>query len=363
MDVDEHREDLHDEDREGVDDEAGEAEVVAEPDRSYIDEDAAVLSHGPTPVLPCTARYMDLTCLNLQYFGRVSKVLLIRDEWDAVIDIFNARKKGIKGSAVWTGQPGIGKTSLLFYILVICLMKAQPIVFQSKNGAVYTIDDQVRKHLGSSEHFLKADVLTLVDGDGKVGEPHDDLTSALNFRILLTSFPRPKTDRRWLTQDVHDPLASFVVGPWQWKEFAITSIFLSESDSTLRRLRKTAKVCGYIPRTVFLAAQSPTALDRTEKMIKADILACDDIENVMWAVVTGNRPIPDSALMICPGDERRTLVQCLVKPISDWARDRIFERIDSQGAYKVYNQIAGHSVAASSSMGKTSSALPVLGYH
>lgn len=260
MDVDEHREGRHDEDSEGVDDEAGEAEVVVVADRSYIDEDAAVLSHGPTAVLPCTVRYMDLTCLNLQYFGRVSKVLLIRDEWDAVIDIFNARKKGIKGSALWTGQPGIGKTSLLFYILVICLIKAQPIIFQNKSGVVYTIDDQVRKHLGSSEHFLKPDVLTLVDGDGKVGEPHDDLTSALNFRILLTSFPRPKTDRRWLTQDVHDPLASFVVGPWQWEEFAIASIFLSESDITLRRLRKTAKVCGYIPRTVFLAAESPKHL-------------------------------------------------------------------------------------------------------
>lgn len=97
-------------------------------------------------------------------------------------------------------------------------------------------------------------------------------------------------------------------------------------------------------------------------MIKADIVACDDIENVMWAVVTGNRPIPDSALMIYPGDEGRALVGCLVAPISDWARDRIFERVDSQAAYKVYNQIAGHSVVTSSSLGKTSSALPLLDY-
>ena len=77
--------------------------------KSYIDEDAAVLSHGPTPVLPCTIRYMDLICLKLQHFKRVPDVLLIRDEWDAVIDIFNKRKIGTQGSALWTGQSGIGK--------------------------------------------------------------------------------------------------------------------------------------------------------------------------------------------------------------------------------------------------------------
>jgi hypothetical protein len=72
----------------------------------YIDQDATVLSHT---IFPCTIRYMDLTCLNLQYFNRVSQVLLIRDEWDVVVDIFNKRETGIRGSALLTGQPGIGK--------------------------------------------------------------------------------------------------------------------------------------------------------------------------------------------------------------------------------------------------------------
>lgn len=102
-------EDGDDEDGDGEDDEYSEGD---DDNKSYIDEDAAVLSHGSTPVLPCTIRYMDLTCLNLQHFRRVSQVLLIRDEWDAVIDIFNQGNggdEGIEGSAVWTGQPGTGK--------------------------------------------------------------------------------------------------------------------------------------------------------------------------------------------------------------------------------------------------------------
>jgi hypothetical protein len=78
-------------------------------DQFYILKDANVLAYGSTPVLPCTIRYMDLTCLSLQHLKRVPEVLLIRDEWDAVIDIFNERERGISGGAILTGQPGIGK--------------------------------------------------------------------------------------------------------------------------------------------------------------------------------------------------------------------------------------------------------------
>ena len=87
------------------DDEDSEGEVNDE----YIGRDATVLSHT---IFPCTIRYMDLTCLNLQHFNRVSQVLLIRDEWDAVVDIFSKRKTGIRGSALLTGQP---RTSKYYY--------------------------------------------------------------------------------------------------------------------------------------------------------------------------------------------------------------------------------------------------------
>lgn len=170
--------DVHDKDTKGDEnDQHSESDDVDEDVRSYIDEDAAVLSHGSNPVLPCTIRYMDLTCLGLQHFDRVPEVLLIRDEWDAVIDIFNKRPSGKRGSAVWTGQPGIGKrhygpsigglqlitllnegkTALLYYILVICLIQAQSIIFQDTNGAVYTINDKVHKQMGDTVIGLRGD--------------------------------------------------------------------------------------------------------------------------------------------------------------------------------------------------------------
>jgi hypothetical protein len=69
---------------------------------------AAYLSEGRTAVFPCTIRYIDLTILKLEYLSRVPHMIFIRDEWRTMIDFFNKRKKGIRGSAAFTGQPGIG---------------------------------------------------------------------------------------------------------------------------------------------------------------------------------------------------------------------------------------------------------------
>ena len=40
---------------------------------------------------------------------RVLPLMLFRNEWGTMIDLFNEREKGIRGSAVFTGQPGIGE--------------------------------------------------------------------------------------------------------------------------------------------------------------------------------------------------------------------------------------------------------------
>ena len=94
-------ENVDDEDSKGDEtDEHSEDDNSDKDDKLYIDQDAAVLSHGPTPILPCTIRYMDLTCLNLQHIDRVPQVLIIQDEWDAVVNIFNKRPSGKRGSAI-----------------------------------------------------------------------------------------------------------------------------------------------------------------------------------------------------------------------------------------------------------------------
>jgi hypothetical protein len=78
-------------------------------DLDYIEKDSLYLSTGGTAIFPCTFRFMDLTVLGLTHFIRTPQLMLLRNEWGNMLDIFNKRERGIRGSAVFTGQPGIGK--------------------------------------------------------------------------------------------------------------------------------------------------------------------------------------------------------------------------------------------------------------
>ena len=83
-------------------------DVVPDP-HSYIEKDAIYLSTGDTAIFPCTIRYMDLRPLGLTHFTRTPQLMLLRKEWEDMVDLFNKREKGIRGGAIFTGQPGIGE--------------------------------------------------------------------------------------------------------------------------------------------------------------------------------------------------------------------------------------------------------------
>ena len=230
---------------------ATDADFGVEPNpnrRLYYAANAAFLSDGSAAVLPCTIRYMDLTVLKLKHLTHVPHVMLIRDDWKTVVDIFNEREKGILGSAAITGQPGIGehrycswppifnqrtnftgKTCLLFYIVILCIIRAQPIVFQDKAGGVFLISDKV-PHKVVSVVLPQDDVLVLVDADGTKRTsymPNQFLLDTANLRVLLISSPRSRNDRKWLTQDVRDAHAVFVSKPWSREELLVTSFVYS----------------------------------------------------------------------------------------------------------------------------------------
>jgi hypothetical protein len=109
----------------------------------------------------------------------------------------------------------------------MCLIQAQPIVFQEYGGFVYIINDEVRQQMGRTVGISGDDILTLVDGDGESCRPDSSILNATNLRIILTSPPRARCDRRWLIQNVGDEHVSYIVGPWQWDEFAVTSFVIS----------------------------------------------------------------------------------------------------------------------------------------
>jgi hypothetical protein len=110
----------------------------------------------------------------------------------------------------------------MYKILTLCLILAQPIVFQDKGGKVYIIDDKVRREKGKVD-VPGDDVLTLVDADGSFCIPDPYLLDAVNLRILLASSPRNRKDRSWLEQSIRDVSAVFVMEPWTRRELLVTS--------------------------------------------------------------------------------------------------------------------------------------------
>ena len=77
--------------------------VDIDPVNIYMDH----LFEDAPAIFPNTIRYIDLTILKPN--ARVPQLILYREEWGSLIDIFNERDKGILGSAVVSGQPGIGE--------------------------------------------------------------------------------------------------------------------------------------------------------------------------------------------------------------------------------------------------------------
>jgi len=53
----------------------------------------------------------------------------------------------------------------VYFILILCLIRAQPIVFQDMAGKVFLVNDDVRRQKGIVD-IPGVDVLTLVDADG-----------------------------------------------------------------------------------------------------------------------------------------------------------------------------------------------------
>ena len=108
---------------------------------------------------------------------------------------------------------------MLCYILLLCIIRAQPILFQDMSGQVTYIDEEVKDRF-STRVIPGEDILALVDADNEVGVPNMRLFKH-NIRVLLISWPKARPDRTWLTQCVGDEDALFLVKPWSRKDFLV----------------------------------------------------------------------------------------------------------------------------------------------
>ncbi|EDR08850.1 uncharacterized protein LACBIDRAFT_326431 [Laccaria bicolor S238N-H82] len=297
------------------------ADVVVEDrivgDGDVVDDDVDN-THEAMAIFPYTFQYMDLTDLQLKEVLCVPKLMLFRNDYVTMIDIFNKREKGTKGSAVFSGQPGIGKTCMLYYILILCIILGRPIVFQDIFGKVFVIGTTVLP-LGTPGISIDAeDVLALVDADNVACQPDDYLLNHKQYRILLTSPPKPQNHRKWLHQIV-GPRATSMMDLWSREELVVASLLLEREDITPKRLQEASRICGNIPRECFSAAVSPDALQDAEKTIKGAIKNSNNLSDAFRRVSVGGETVIHRIFQIRPSSERRLWIDCFVEPVSDWS--------------------------------------------
>jgi hypothetical protein len=108
------------------------------------------------------------------------------------------------------------------------------------------------------------------------------------------------------------------------------------------------EVCGSVPRTCAAAALSAENLQVAETRIINALLASPDMARAINGMV-GETGMPHTAFLVCPGPAGRLWEFALVKPVSDWAFQRIVEEMRVRGketAYKFYTMIQNHPSAS-----------------
>lgn len=77
--------------------------------RTDILPDAENLAPG---IFPAQLHYMDISFLDMKSKIRIPETVMVRNEWFNVDELLRKRPKGIEGSVLITGQPGIGENQL-----------------------------------------------------------------------------------------------------------------------------------------------------------------------------------------------------------------------------------------------------------
>lgn len=234
---------------------------------------------------------------------------------------------------------------MLYSILVLCIILAKPTVFQDLDGNVFIVDATVRP-LDTQKVYNDADdVLTLVDADENVCTPRTDIFRHWQCRILVTSPPRKKDDRRWLTQRVMED-AVFMMDPWSRAEFVVASLFLHSKNITLKQLQEASRICSNIPRTSHLAVVSGVAVRNAKSVVKSAIVHTQALFDAIIGMNLGGETVIHRVFQIRPPDKDRSWENSCVEPISDWILSEMMDALDERrpgAAYEFYCRLRSYN--------------------
>ncbi|KAF8519144.1 hypothetical protein BU17DRAFT_47954 [Hysterangium stoloniferum] len=162
---------------------------------------------------------VDLTLVNIPQNSRPTNILLIREEYRLAYDtiLTDTLKEGRRRSAfLVTGQPGIGKTLFLLYLLFRRLEEQEPVAFQidSDEFVLFNMNGiSLHSAKASSADYIPKGAWALSDSCGELLGPCVAFQSP-HVHVIHTS----SSSRRWKDWVKHLSARRYIMDIWSLEE-------------------------------------------------------------------------------------------------------------------------------------------------
>ncbi|TDL27110.1 hypothetical protein BD410DRAFT_783297 [Rickenella mellea] len=308
---------------------------------------------------PLKVEYIDLSILGLKFLHpRCPLSIFIRKEYAIISDVLESRGTGRQGSAVVSGQPGIGKTTYLYQRLIDRLLAGMPTYFQTVDGDVFYFSDEIKFIDNETIYDVEVDEgEALVDGDQDIHKPRSYLTSIYNIKVILASSPKVERKRRWLKQLGDGVGQTYIMDLWEEAEFTVAGFFFYPWDIPPCRLKEAKLHFGLNARQSWDASRSNTTLNATKESVRTTVRQMPAmmslrslLDNTTSGSVVG---ISHTVFELKALDAQRLFASARQKARSAWVMDLVLTQYeeDQKDAARLFYEHIKQSTSAATMKG------------
>lgn len=210
-----------------------------------------------------TYTYIDLGSDFKGFFDGMDSIL-VRDEYKTILEhlVKLSEEKGI-GGAVLTGQPGIGKSLFLYYILISRILTGKTTVFENEMNNIYLFGDYFQRSKRIHEMAYPG-AWALSDSNARLTQPSDGFIGAGSqfFTVQATS-PQP---HRWKTWQKYRNAEMVAMDWWSWEEI-YTGAEIAKYQFNDDVLMHVFKDYSHSARRCYQLAAKPAQITKLESCI------------------------------------------------------------------------------------------------